>query len=308
MAAMSPGIPTLDPERESTLTLREFWFITLARLISEQPHTAAQVVAYTKFGSTLSGCMETETKLRDAMVLADAVAVGCDNVLNRLLRQVATAIHGGKQPDISLPKHQLYFGNQTPEEAARPILASQLDLMIEWPKLLAKETLPVFLDLVAPITDAVDKAVIARQAVKDTRLNNAKFRLDGERTDVFEQYNALASATYGELGAFAHDHPELALPADWASSCFRHVSRDPGPQTVAEVDELLEKLEKEKQKLEAKRAVLAAKEAELEQAQTEAELAETELEQADQEEDAAKKKKKAAEAKLKAAKKKAKKK
>jgi hypothetical protein len=305
---MAPGIPTLDPERESLATLREFQFFTLARLISEQPHTAAQVVAYTKFGDKLNTCMQTETALRDAMVLADAEAIACDNVLNGLLRQLSTAIHGGKQPDVSLPKHQLYFGSQTPEEAARPILSSQLDLMAGWPKLLVKETQPAFVDLLAPITLAVQSGVNAREKIKDTRAANAKFRLDGERTAIFDEYNALASSTYGELGAFAQLHPELGLPADWASSCFRHISRDPGPQTVAEVDALLEKLDQQRQALVTKRAVLAQKEADKASAETEAKEAEAALKEADDEEAAAKKKKKDAIAKAKLAKKKAKKK
>ena len=305
---MATGIPTLDPERESLLTLREFQFVTLARLISEQPYTATQVVAYTKFGDKLSTCMQTETKLRDAIVLADAEAIACDNVLNRLLRQLSTAIHGGKQPDVSLPKHQLYFGNQTPEEAARPILSSQLDLMAEWPKQLAKETQPAFVDLLAPVTLAVQNGMNAREKIKDARAANAKFRLDGERTAIFDEYNALASTTYGELGAFAQLHPELGLPADWASSCFRHVSRDPGPQTVAEVDVLLGKLAQQKEALDAKRAVLVKKEADKAQAEAEAKDADDALKAAGDEEAIAKKKKKDALAKAKLAKKKAKKK
>lgn len=303
---MAAGIPTLDPDRESLHTLREFWFYTLARLISEAPLTDAYVPTYQSFGLKIEADITKETQLRNAIAIADANAIAADRVLNTLLDQLAALIHGGKQPDVTLPKHQLYFGNDTPAEAARPTLGPQLDLMDGWPALLVKETAQAYLDLIAPVTAAVAAGKTARQAVKNARAANASYRLT-ERRQLFDEYNALAATTFGELGAFAHDHADLNLPGSWARSCFRHVTRDPGPQSVAEVDEMMAKHQAQLDALAVLRAELVKKAEEEAAADEEAAKAEAELAAAKKAEEAAKKAKKDAEKKAKAAKKKAKK-
>lgn len=309
---MAAGIPILDPDKFSLSVLREFWFKTLARLISEQlnaqPHLDPHIDAYKAFGVKLDAVMAQDKDIGDGMILADAKAYAADTQLNKSADDVSAAIHGGKTVNVTLPKHKLYFGKLPTHEAKRPILGAQLEMQELWPDMLAKDSSPDLQKLEPSVAASVKLGVAARQGVKDAYALNVKFRLDGPRRQIFDDYNALAAATYGALSALRSEHPELGLPTDFAESCFRHISRDPGPQSVAEVDELLAKLKADETKLLEKRAELVAQEADQAKADAELEDAMAEAEKAGEDEDQAKKKTKAAKAKLKAAQKKAKKK
>jgi hypothetical protein len=246
---MANGIPTLEADRESLQTLRDFWLFTLARLISDQPNTTSWLPPYQAFGTKLDACIVQETSCSDAIVLADAKVVAADAACNVQLDLLSALIHGGKKPVLTLPKHILYFGNLSPSDARAFNLGPQLDLMSNWPGLLAKETDQAYLDLIPGVTDAVNVGLAAKQGAIDARLANAKFRLTGPRAQLFDDYNGLAVSTFGAMSSFAHANPGLKLPTEWAYGCFKHVTRDPGPQTLEEVDAALAKLKDATDKL-----------------------------------------------------------
>lgn len=264
---MANELPTLDPDRESLDTLREHWRETRDRLSSEKEHTAALILRYTTFGDELAAVIAKEQQIQDAISAAEAWALAVDGRLNRIAIKVKGLIHGGKQVDLGNPRHLLYFGNRSVADAIRPILGSQLDMHVFWvEKLFPSETDPGFVALLAPLTAAVEEGEQAKKAVDDAWADNAAFRLTGERRKIFEKYNALAAQTIADLVAYAHAHAELELGSDWAPSFFKHTSRDPGPQTIAEVDDELGPLRARVKKLEAKRLELeeaAAKDAKL---------------------------------------------
>jgi hypothetical protein len=216
----------------SLATLRDdHWYVTLARLSSEA-YGAPFVPAYVTFGAKLDAVAQQERTLTDAVVMARAKAVGADNVINGLLDQVSSVIHDGKKPDLSLPQHILYFGSLAPAEARRGILGSQLALMSVWPEKLAKSTKPGLVALTAAVQAGVDLGTKAEQDLNDALAALAQFRLDGERPQLFDAYNALAATTAGGLNAFASNHKDLGLRADWPDSFFKHDSRNQAPKTV----------------------------------------------------------------------------
>jgi hypothetical protein len=156
------------------------------------------------------------------------------------------------------------------------------------------------------MTDAVADGDSAKQAQIQASVDNAKFRLDGERRQIFDEYNALAAQTMGDLVAFAQAHPELELPGDWPESFYIHGDRDPGPQTVEEVDVLLKALHDQEAKLLQKRAELAKAAETAEKAKADAAQADADLDAAKQKRQAAEKEEEDAAERVKAAKKQAK--
>jgi hypothetical protein len=304
---MGNDFQTLDADRESLDTLRVHARRTADRINSEGKRLAAFAPRYTAFLAKLDAIIAREQQIRDAMAAADACAYAADNELNRLGRRLHGFIHGGKKVDTQSPKHQLYFGNKTLGEAIRGILGPQLEMSRTWvQKVLPLETTQVFMDLLQPMTDAVADGDSAKQAQIQASADNAKFRLDGERRQIFDEYNALAAQTMGELVVFAKDHPELELPGDWPESFYIHSDRDPGPQSVEEVDVLLKALRDQEAKLLAKRAELATAAEAAQKAQADAAQADSDLDAAKQKRKAAKKEEENAAERVKAAKKQAK--
>ncbi|MFN7144120.1 MAG: hypothetical protein ACK4YP_10110 [Myxococcota bacterium] len=273
-----PEPAKLDPDDESLSTLREYWLYTYVRLRND-PLAAALVQPFADFGPKWDATAITERSLRDTIVGAEAEAFAADRACNGLLDRVSVAIHDGKKPDVKSPLHQLYFGSDTPSETRRPILGSQLDRMRKWPDLLSKATQPELNALAVPVATGVATADQAQAALAKARADNAKFRLDGERRQLFDAHNALVATTYGALKAIAHEKPDSRLPADWADSFFRREPRDRGPTTVAQADALVKKLQEQLAAAEQRRAELvvqakAAEEAAMAAAAAEAALAE----------------------------------
>jgi hypothetical protein len=299
---------TLDPDRESLDTLRSHWRRGRDRVVAEGTRTAAFVPIYAAFGTKLDGVIAQSRQIADAMSAADALAIAKDQELNRIGLRVKVLIHGPNQVDTSNPKHQLYFGNQTVAEALKPILGAQLDLCVYWrDKLLPKETDAEWQALAQPLADAVKEGNDAKDAVDTSRAENAKFRLDGPRRQIFDEYNALAAKTHGELVAYSLAHPELELPPDWPASFFVHGTRDPGPQTIEEVDTLLGPARDVVQKLETKRAAFVKEAEENAKVMADAAQALADYEAAMQAEENAKQVRKEAAERLEAAQRKAKK-
>jgi len=254
------GIQVLDPEDESLDTLRDAWSFACARVASD-PHAAPFLSAFIAFGPQWDTVKQKENALRDGITKAEATAVSADHVLNGLLERVSAAIHRGKRVDTSLPQHRLYFGNEAPSIVKRPTLGAQLERMRSWPALLAKETEPELNGLHAAVSAGVTAGNEAEAALEQAEVANNQFRLGGERTQLFDAWNSLAATAYGGLKAFAHDHPELRLSAEYAESFFRHASKAKGPKTVQEAAVRVEKLEKELEKARRLHADLLAEQA-----------------------------------------------
>jgi hypothetical protein len=259
------GIPTLNPKDTTPDTLRDHWLFPMVRVQAE-PLAAALVDPLVAFGLKWEATDKQWRVLKDAVLQARANTITADNGLNTFAQEVSTAIHGGKQPDVSHPVHQLYFGSATPYEFRRPVLGSQLAAMTSWPALLAKATQPELLALAGAGAAVVSAAEAAAAALKEAEDNLAKFELDGELKELFDSYNAVAAKTYGALRGIVHDEPSLNLPQSWPESFFLHESRAAAPKSIeavkaeiqrrkaalAEAEALLQQLEAKQQEDEAK--------------------------------------------------------
>jgi hypothetical protein len=235
-----PGIPTLNPKDFTLDMLRDRWLFMLVRVLAE-PLSAALAPPLIAFGPQWDSVDAQSRTLSDAVLQAKANTVTADNGLNTLVLDVSSVIHGGQQPDVTLPVHQLYFGNATPYEFRKPVLGSQLASMNAWPDLLAKATQPELLALAAAGDAAVSAGEAAATALQDAEANLAKFELDGAMKQLFDSYNALAAKTYGALRAIVHDQPALNLPQSWPESFFLHESRAATAKTIEAVKVELEK-------------------------------------------------------------------
>jgi hypothetical protein len=298
---------TLRADDDSLTTLRDHWFFLLVRIMNE-PLAIDLLPPLQAFGAQWDAVAAQEQLLEDDLTKADAAAVAKDRVLDVLSDQVTVGIHGSKKVDITLPEHKLYYGSKTPSRAKIPVLGPQLAMMGPWPQLLDEATKPALHVLATPAKKAVAEGVAAEQAITDAATASKKFKLDGERRQLFDSYNSLASTTYGALRAIVHDHPELALGLDWPDSFFRHRQRGRAPKTVAQAEVPLKAAQKA---LDAAKKVydeLVEAEKAAEQAEAEEAAAQLALDQAKKESEEAAAKQKAAEDKLKDAQKKPKKK
>lgn len=271
--------------------------------LQSEPLATAFVPPVVAFGSQWDTVEKLDTSLSDDLLQSKALAVAADSVLNRLSTQVAGAIHGGKQVDVSLPLHQLYFRSSTPYDAARPILGPQLALMHPWPKLLSEATQPGLLALAPAVAAGIQAADDAVEKLNAAQTADDRFRLDGELRQIFAAYNALAVTTFGGLKRIVHDRPDLKLGADWAESFFLHESRSHGPTTVKKATDEVKRLEGELAEAQQRVADLVKKQKDADDARATAAQAKAAVVTAKQGTAAAKQKEKDAIAAAKAAKK-----
>jgi len=87
---------------------------------------------------------------------------------------------------------------------------------------------------------------------------NRSFRLTGSRKKFIDDFNALRASSYGFLKEYLHSHPEMNLPADFASQFFRKGRRN-GPATVDDLDVEIATVEKDLASLRDQRSAVFAK-------------------------------------------------
>lgn len=226
------GIATLKSD-VSLDVLRAHWRFALARIKSD-PNAAAYVADFTAFGPTWVAVNQKELTYEDAVDAADAGVVAADASIDALVDKVSVAIFAGKKVAASQPLATLYFGSLTPSKFKRPILGTELQNVQGWPALLAAAPQPALQALAAPMTAAVNAGNAAAKAFSDALVARDGFRLGGDRRKAFDAFNSLCARAYGGLKAFAHDHPELDLPAAYAESFFKGSAGPTHGKTVAE--------------------------------------------------------------------------
>jgi hypothetical protein len=157
--------------------------------------------------------------------------------------------------------YQLYFGNQTASELARPMLGDQLTTVRAWlPSIQSSQhpaitaLAPRLLALVADADLAVETLRAARQALKD-------FDVIGPRKELIDGFNALCKTVHGELAALPHKHPEAMLLATFADRFFPHVAHTgiTSITSVTEIDMLIGSLTKDLAAAEAQKKTIVAR-------------------------------------------------
>ncbi len=232
--------------------LRMLLIFLLAR-VSSDPHAAAFVAPVKALRTDLNLVAANEQALEEAILLAQALVVVGDRGLDAASVLVKTAIHKGKKVDVTLPRHLLFFGNDSPSTFEKQSLSPQLTAMASWPEFLAKSGDADLVMLVPIVTAAITAGQIAEKTLADALTARDVFRFGGERTKIFDQFNSLCATTYGALKALVHDHPELGLVSGYAESFFQRgpSARPAAPRTlddaIDEVKTLEEQLEKAKE-------------------------------------------------------------
>jgi hypothetical protein len=259
------GIATLTID-DTLFSLRANWLYTLARLMTS-PHTAAFVPDFKAVGDIIDDALKTQSKLEDATVLSAAARDAADDNLDPLMIQILNAILVITKNDRSDPLYISYAGTQTGAEIVRAVLGPELVVASEWVDPLQNETEPGLLAFAAPLEEAVKIGKAAEKDVKAADKALADFRLLGPRKKSVDALNAARGSLLGALIKFQHEHSELRLPKDWATSFFRHeVKGAKYGSTVAQAEAYLTALDQDKAAAQAELEVLQKKEADYEEA------------------------------------------
>lgn len=235
-------LATANDKRESLPDLRTRWRFSYSRIKSDR-NAAPYVQQFAAFEPQWMAANLKEMAHDDAIADAEANAVTTDQGLDGLVRRVSSGIFGGAKVDVEVPLARVYFASVAPSAFARPILGKQLTRMATWPALLSKapqEPLAALAPMAAAVVPAAESAAKALSAAIADREFFAK---GGERKAIFDAFNAIAATAYGGLKAFAHSHPELGLPVDYAESFFVSTTASSQPKSVDAANIVVARLE-----------------------------------------------------------------
>lgn len=225
--------------------LRIEWLYTLARLL-KNAHTAPFVAAFQAVGPVLDAALKTQGTLEDAGVVADAGHDAADDALDPLVLQIINALLVLTKNNRDDPQFISYTGNQTAAELVRPELGAELTTVSAWVEPLKKETDTTLQALGAQLEAAVAVGRTAEREVKAAGKALTDFRLVGERKKAVDALNAARGSLLGSLIKFQHENANLRLPADWATSFFRHAVKGAKyGTTITQAEEYLARLAEE---------------------------------------------------------------
>jgi hypothetical protein len=256
------AIQTIDP-RSSLETIHDEFLYTVVRLRADRatyPDLAPLVASFEAFEPQWLEVSGQERTLLAAVFLAEARVSRADDKLNFLSDAVSATLLVDLKGKRNATEYTRYFGNQRPSEFKRPLLGDQLTSMGGWPPSLKESSNPTLKEYGIRVEAVVAEAEAASKEELGAAQKLTDFRVTGARKALVDKFNALRKSTYGELAKFAHDHPALKLPSDFAGEYFRRESA-PREPSVAELDRRIAAAEAELNRL---RSVRDAKLAETE--------------------------------------------
>lgn len=231
--------------------------------------------------------------LRDKIARAESRLDGCDDELDILVGDVASALILIYK-DRNTAEFREYFGSKQPYEVKDLLLGEELDIVRGWITPL-KASLNSLLQALGVRAEELVKnadAVVAAHATAVQELRT--FRLTGDYSLFVAHLNRVRKTVYGELSKLPHQPEGKGLPDSFAERFFRHEKRRNKKQTIESVKKQikanevelaklkvalaeLEEKEKQRQAEIVKRAALEAELEETEKARREAEEREEEL-------------------------------
>ncbi|MBK9265697.1 MAG: hypothetical protein IPM54_38650 [Polyangiaceae bacterium] len=218
------GIKTL-PLNATTDTAEHHYSFTSVR-IRRHPLTKALIAETDAFRSQIDAAIAEERSLVEAEMEAGAAVHFADRDLDDSATFVAA------NTDSKSPLGKLLFGGLRPSEFRRPILNSQLEIMVEWPQTLAQSDKEILKDHVPLLAGRLETATTAANEKKQASQKLAEFRAIGTRAKLNEAFNAFRKSLYGKLGDI--QHANASLGAGWAESFFLQDASD--EPTIAELD------------------------------------------------------------------------
>lgn len=236
-------------------------FYTLVQLRAALP-AAKLVPDWEKLLKDWSATSAQERGLREAAVLAQAQIVqsdrGLDGLVDRLDLTLLRLCNGRRDA----PLYARYFGSLPPSRLKKPTLGKQVKIMRDFVPSLKESGEPELKALSTDIGKALSVADQAVAALGAARARLADFRRVGERKRLFDDANALRTATFAALSALPASLPADSLPPDYADSFFRKSDRERLTPADAASD-LRERIAAAEAELSALRTALLAEEARL---------------------------------------------
>jgi hypothetical protein len=258
------SIQTIDP-RSSLETIHDEFLFTVVRLRADQatyPALAPLLASFDAFETQWLDISAQERALRAASFLADARVSRADDKLNFLSDAVSATLLIELKGKRTAPEYTRYFGTQRASDFKKPLLGDQLTSMQAWPPSLKESPNPTLREYGNQVAAAVTEGENASKGALRAEQELTDFRISGPRKALVDRFNALRKSTYGELAKFAHDHPELKLPSDFAGEYF-HRESAPREPSLAELDRRIAAAETELNRIRSLRdARLAEVEAE----------------------------------------------
>jgi hypothetical protein len=256
--------------------------MTLIELLQERAYTGAQLKAH-PLGADLSAeydalhgswlkVMDSEIKLAEAIVKAEAMVRFTDGRLDQLLTAIVRSVLAVVGNDRSAPLYVRLLGSQRPSDAKRPVLGEQLELMRSWVPVLAESASAALQDHAHELGTAVERADGALSDQRAAEQALTVFSESGERKAFIDRFNALRHSTYARLQALseqAQADGQSELADDFAEQFFQSSERARTP-TLAGIEANIRRLEGQLAKQRALHHDLAAKREARERIRTEA--------------------------------------
>jgi hypothetical protein len=220
--------------------------------LAANPHTAALAADFEPVIVLWTTVNNQEIQLRVSIVKARAYFAGADDALDEIVDRVAAIILQEVKNDRTAPLYLLYFGNQSPSELRRPVLAGQLETMRTWVSSLKASSIAALQAAGNDLEAAVAAADNAVKALAKSEQDNRVFRTTGERRALVDSTNAVRKGTYGKVAEMPHAHPEWHLPASFPDRFFPADSKkDTPPATSADIEAQIASLKSQIVELEA---------------------------------------------------------
>jgi hypothetical protein len=227
------GIPTIDP-RSTFASFDADFLYSMARFRADVGKYAVLVSIIAEFEAFEPQLIEggrQERALIAKVYDADALVERADDGLDLISDAVAAAatldLKARKKKKESAPEYIRLYGGLSPSSFKRPVLGKQLESMTGWPSALAGWPNPTLQGYGIQLLPAIEVGKNAEKAKTNAEQALADFRISGPRKATGDKFNAIRKWAHGLLGQFAHDHPELNLPASFADDYFRHESAAP---------------------------------------------------------------------------------
>lgn len=247
-------------------------FFTLVQLRAALP-AARLVPDWEKLLKDWVATVAQERGLREGAVLSQAQILQFDRLLDSLVDRLDLSLLRLCNGKREAPLYTRYFGSLPPSRLKKPTLGKQLTIMRDFVPSLKATGEPELKALSADIAKAVSAAEGAVADLGAARARLADFRKVGDRKRLFDDANALRTATYAALSALPAALPAESLPADYADGFFRKSERERLSPADAASD-LRQRIAESEAELSELRAALVSEEArQAAEAQAERELA-----------------------------------
>lgn len=207
--------------------------------LKEDTLTQSLVAGFELHGPQIKLFHTQELDLVYNVIAARMRAGKIDVLLDALLDQIVALLLAYTKSDRKDPEYVRFMGGKKPSDIKRPILASQLTFMEDFPTKLKTAKTQELRDLEVKADALIGQAKAAASELKAAELSLSSFYKTGSYPVFIDAFNGSRKALFGQIAELGHQHPELNLGADYPEGFFLRARRSEGP-TLASEEALLE--------------------------------------------------------------------